>query len=565
MRLSKVRIRNFRCIRDISVDLDDTTLLIGENNSGKTAFLDAVRICLGQLRTRSGRVFQEYDYHLRDESATPKDSEAIVIDLSFIEPEPGSWRDELIQDLGTVAVLDDDDRYRVQFRLTSSFDPENNDFMSEWGFLDAQGNQLGGSASSVSQLNTLQRLAPVFYLSALRDAAAHFAPRGRFWRSFLSESSIPDRDRQKLEQEFAELNAELIAAHRPLREVRTRLEDAKRVIDFGAGNAVEIDALPTKLFSLLSRTQVSLTSPAGAKIPVDRQGEGTQSLAVLLLFGAFLRSRLPELDPISEPITALEEPEAHLHPSAIHALMEVVRELPGQKLVSSHSGDLLGSVDPLSVRRFVRRAGGIDIHYIGRETLDAEEMRKFDFHVRRSHGELLFARCWFLVEGETERVLFSGAADANNLDLERSGVRFVEFGQTDVEMLAKIANDLGIPWYCVVDDDGGARKYLRAVRAQLRGAMEGDRLILPYENVERLLCENGFGSLYEGRVSQQKEQPAAAHGTSEYWTQVLAALPNRYSKPAVALEAVIRMKLGEDRIPPVLLQILRKTVELAGG
>ena len=565
MRLSKVRIRNFRCIRDISVDLDDTTVLIGENNSGKTAFLDAIRICLSQLRARSGRVFHEYDYHLRDEAATPADSEAIVIELSFIEPDRESWHDELIQELGSIAVLGDDDRYRVQFRTRSGFDLDNNDFVSEWEFLDAQGNALEGRAASASQLNTMQRLAPVFYLSALRDAAAHFAPRGRFWRNFLSESSIPDSDRHRLEQEFATLNDELISAHRPLSDVRTRLEDAKKVIDFGAGDAVKIDALPTKLFSLLSRTQVSLASPEGAKIPVDRQGEGTQSLAVLLLFSAFLRSRLSDLDPIAEPVTALEEPEAHLHPSAIRALMQIVRELPGQKLVSSHSGDLLASVDPLAVRRFVRRDGGIDIHAIRAGTLDAEEMRKFDFHVRRSQGELLFARCWLLVEGETETVLFSGTADANGLDLERAGIRCVEFGQTDVAMLAKVANDLGISWYCVVDNDSGESKYTGSLRAQIRDVAEEDRLILPYENVERFLCEHGFGSLYESRISGQKAQPTAKRGTSEYWMQVLSALPNRYSKPAVALEAVGKMKTSEVPIPQVLLRIVEKAVELASG
>ena len=99
MQLSKVRVRNFRCIRDISVDLDDTTILIGENNTGKTAFLDAIRICLSQLRARSGRVFHEYDYHLRDDAATPMDSDAIVIELFFIEPETESWHDDVIQEL----------------------------------------------------------------------------------------------------------------------------------------------------------------------------------------------------------------------------------------------------------------------------------------------------------------------------------------------------------------------------------------------------------------------------------------------------------------------------------
>jgi predicted ATP-dependent endonuclease of OLD family len=75
-------------------------------------------------------------------------------------------------------------------------------------------------------------------------------------------------------------------------------------------------------------------------------------------------------------------------------------------------------VDPLSVRRFVRRGGGIDVQRIRRNTLNAEETRKSKFHVHRSRGELPFARCSLMVEGETETVLFAGAAEGLKLDLE---------------------------------------------------------------------------------------------------------------------------------------------------
>ena len=242
------------------------------------------------------------------------------------------------------------------------------------------------------------------------------------------------------------------------------------MIEFGANEAVTIDALPTKLFSLLSRAQVNLASRSGARIPVELQGEGTQSLAVLLLFGAFLRSQLSDLDPDAAPITALEEPEAHLHPSAIRSLMGIVSDLPGQKLVSTHSGDLLASVPSSAIRRFVHTDDGIEAHRIEPGTLTPEEARKFDSHLRRTRGELLFARCWLLVEGETETTLLAGAAEALTLDIERAGVRCVEFSQTDVGMLAKVANSLGIVWYCVLDNDSGRGKYERRVRDEFGAA-----------------------------------------------------------------------------------------------
>jgi putative ATP-dependent endonuclease of OLD family len=53
MKLREVTVRNFRCLVDVTVPLSDSVVLIGENNSGKTAFLDAVMLALP--RTKPGR------------------------------------------------------------------------------------------------------------------------------------------------------------------------------------------------------------------------------------------------------------------------------------------------------------------------------------------------------------------------------------------------------------------------------------------------------------------------------------------------------------------------------
>ena len=47
MRVTALLMENFRGIRRLELDLDEITVLIGENNSGKTAVLDALRLCLG--------------------------------------------------------------------------------------------------------------------------------------------------------------------------------------------------------------------------------------------------------------------------------------------------------------------------------------------------------------------------------------------------------------------------------------------------------------------------------------------------------------------------------------
>ena len=563
MRLTNLTIRNFRCIRDLRLDLDETTVLIGENNTGKTAVLEAVRACLERLRGRGRRQFDEYDYRLAHEGDSPTEAEPIEIQLSFVESGAAPWDDEVRQALVDVAPFGADDVRRVTLRVTSQFDDEAGDFTTDWSFLDAAGEPLTGSARSPSQLSTLQGLVPIFYLSALRDASRHFASNGQFWRSFLGELGLPDDVRAQLEVELADLNNRLIGAHAPLAEVRSRLEHAREVVDFGATEAVTVDALPTKLFALLSRTQVHFAAPTGARIPVTRQGEGTQSLAVLLLFGAFLRSRLSGLDPHAEAITALEEPEAHLHPSATRALMHVVGDLPGQKLISTHSGHLLSSVSARAIRRLAYEGGEVKAHRIDWDSLKSGERRKFDSHVRRTRGELLFARCWLLVEGETEVIVMTGAAEALGLSLDRVGVYCVEYSQIGVGMLAKVANQLGIAWYCVADNDKGGRNHANSARCELDSTPEGDRVAISYENMEQLLCESGFGDLYESRVSAQKTQPTAKRSTTEYWRQVLKAAS--FSKPEIAAQAVERMTTPEDPtpVPAPVEAILNKAVKLA--
>lgn len=63
MRITRLHIENFRSIRNLDIELGETTVLIGPNNAGKTAILDAVRIVVtrrwGQWRTG----FTENDVH----------------------------------------------------------------------------------------------------------------------------------------------------------------------------------------------------------------------------------------------------------------------------------------------------------------------------------------------------------------------------------------------------------------------------------------------------------------------------------------------------------------------
>ena len=534
MRITEVRIRNFRGIKSLDLELGRVTVLIGENNSGKTSVLDALKLCLRDLGPRRRVVFGALDHHLSDSEAEPSSADPIEIDVTFSDRPDDEWDDGLVARLARVRVLqvDDDGRNHVRLRVTSRYDRSAGEFVHDWAFLDLNGDALSRVGRA---LTVLQDEIRYFYLRALRDAAQHFDARGPFWRPFLTASELSSDRKAEIEAKLQEVNELVVSSHASFEKVQAGLRQVQSVVPLATGEAVSIEAVPSRMFDMLAKAQVQLATTTGARIPLSRHGEGTQSLAVLMLFSAFL-----ETQTVGAAVLALEEPEAHLHPSAIRVLWELVRGFTGQKLISTHSGELLAETDVCDLRRLARTRDGIKAFRVPRGLLSPEETRKFNYHIRRARGELLFARCWLLVEGETETWVYPAAARALGMNLHREGVRVVEFRQSDVGMLTKVANELGIPWYCVGDDDDNRGREEAKLKANLAGARESDRFAFPYPNMEGHLKKNGYAEVYGRHRKKQKTRAAA--------------------EIAIAMEG-----RGAAGVTPEIRDVLEKVVSLSKG
>ena len=559
MRVTAVRIENFRGIKQLELELDETTVLIGENNSGKTAVLDALRLCLRDLRSRQRTVFDTFDFHLPDADEEPSSAEPIQIEVLFSEQKMDEWNDQLIGRLNRDGILQvgDDGRNHVLLRVTCKYDSTSRDFAQDWSFLNLNRDPL--TRVGPQALAGIQQEVPYFYLTALRDAARHFDARGQFWRPFLKNTQLPDEKKTEIEQKLREVNELVVDSHDSFGPVQKALRQVQEVV-LTLGD-VSIEAVPGRMFDILAKAQIHLGTMTGAKIPVERHGEGTQSLAVLMLFSAFLKLSLDR-----SPIVALEEPEAHLHPSAVRALWHLVRDFSGQKLISTHSGDLLAETDIHQIRRLSRTLEGISAFQIPADLLSVEERRKFNYHIRLARGELLFARCWLLVEGETEVWVYPAAARALGKDLHRKGVRVVPYRQTDVGLLAKVANALGIAWYCVGDDDAERSKTEPKVTANLGKASKADRLIFPYINIEIHLLDNGYEEVYAPHMPAQNLSKIKKQlGDPDYWTEYAENLPSRAKTHAAADVAVEMENRGAAGVTEKISDILDKVISLAGG
>ena len=567
MKLKSLTIKNYRGIKSLELNLhDDTTVLIGANNTGKTSILNALTYSLERVKSRNNCVFSEYDYYLPEENPDPRNSDELKLILEFAESNENEWEDELIRSLNDIIIHEEIQGKalkKIKLQITSSYDVARSEFKQDWAFLDEKNKIMTKVMGSSYQLNNLQKIRPIFYLSALRDAGKEFGNRSIFWRPFLKDSSMNDELKSELENELAQINNKIVKAHEPFSNIMTSLKDVQKFVDLSSGDVVSIESVPTRVFDMLGRAQVNLISASGSKLPIHRHGDGTQSLSVLLLFDAFLKVRLKNAyDKLAEPIVALEEPEAHLHPSAIRSLWKTINNFSGQKVIASHSGELLSEIPINSLRRLYRNSNGeIDIASIKPNTLLPSEEKKFKYHVRYSRGTLLFASCWLLFEGETEFSILEAVARSCEFEIERKGVRLIEYRQANIETFIKVANDLRIDWVCLFDNDKQGQKDKSKAQKYLEARNEKDHIVfLPCSNMENFLCNNGFGYIYKKYIKKESQKCiTATQETSEYWNQVCSNL-QRGGKMKAIHEVVDKIESDSSKAPELLKSVLKKAI-----
>lgn len=567
MLLTSIKIENFRGITDLSLSFDETTVLIGENNTGKTSILESVFTCLGRaVQGRRNFPFQDYDFHLKDSKAVPADAPPIQITLTFHESKADEWPERVVQGLDQAIQLDADTGLQsVTYRLRGFYDTAAKEFTTEWAFLNAKGDVLP-KARGGHLVSSLQQFVPAFFLGAIRDAAQHFNARGAFWAPFAKNPELTEEQQAELEEQLSEINQKVVDAHKPFGEVKAAVSKAAQMVPLAKKDAVSIEAVPARAFDLLSRTQVKLATRSTAKLPVDRHGAGTQSLSVIFLFESFLKSRLADAyDKDSTPILALEEPESHLHPSAVRALWATLSTLSGQKIIATHSGELMAEVPLTSIRRLARVNGKVQQFFVPAGHLDPDEEEDLNYVVRSERGALFFARVWLLVEGKTEFFLFPELGSIAGVELARTGIAVVEFAQCSLKALIKTANQLGIEWHVLTDGDQAGQDYAKTVRALLGSDLEKDRLtILSEPDVEHHLWANGLEATITAAAGKNQKAAivTAKAGTPDHVKQMIRAATRTCGKPGVARKVATAIRKNGIPMPPVLKGVVAKVQKL---
>ncbi len=560
MRLSRLSIENFRGIEKVDLDLDDeVTVIIGPNNTGKTAIMEALTFVLDPRprgRAQRGRSLAPWDFHV---DAKGVQCTALSITLFFQEKAGRPWDADVVAALGDSVQTDTTKLRSVTLRVEGTLNgtqPED-----DFTFLDLLGQPIPKARDSA--LRALRRLRPGFYLPALRDAGREFARNAAYWTPFIRDKHVAKVDRDRVELAIGKINDDLISAHKPFKQLQIDLATVGAAVDSNPTPGLRFEPLPPRVAELLSGTQLSATSPAGAWIPLEKHGEGTQSTAVLLLFEAYCNSQLvEEMDSDeAEPIVCIEEPEAHLHPHAVRGLWARLKALPGQKIIATHSGDLAERAFPGHLRRL---APGKQPGRIAASPASSKAARAFSYRLRGGRGDLLFARLWLLGEGETEMILFDAAAEILGINLDAGGILVVPYREVGgIDPVLDTADALGIGWYAMPDDDVQQGKGdQQKIKARPSFGTQGAMTVLPAIGPEEYLWGNGYQHIYESLVPTGAKGTLPSATAAGYFSAVIGCVTGAVGKPGAAKVVAAEM-LQKSHVPAEIAAVLRASVALA--
>lgn len=591
MRLSSATIRNFRCIRDLVIDFDTITTLIGPNDAGKSSVLRAIDWCLnGSAKDLSEEDVSRYaagdepviSVELRFIAITDQDRE--VIGERFLPSGADSltvrriWADGGDEFACLVKACEDfepirakkmlDEKKQAYRRLVETpayrglpaadtgpkilramldWEQEHPDDLSE---IHTDATEL------VSKGKLRQRFEYVLVGADLRaDEQAREAKdsilsrlvdgldrkpvneriRGVWYGAWKQSTKLAEQQlRQQMDDLSAGVSAEM-AEYRPGHRIRLRANIPPHTPDV---------KFEMRVFD------------GTVEVPIDRQGHGFQRTVML--------SSLKQL--ATQPaaghedravMLALEEPETHQSDIQSRQLAWSLRsaaEAAGSNLTIVFATHNSVFVDPLHIDQ-VRR-----ISRSHSDTSPASRVRQVTIEsIRRRGGEHLpsaqlqgqlnsllteqfvagfVAEGVVLVEGETDKVVLEEAA-ARKTPLFKFGVAVVNVnGKSNLVAAQVIFDELGIPAMTVFDSDEGNPDRVLAKKGKTAEDAESER--------KKVIAENRRIQAYHKAEPLRDFPSGRLRGRLYAWDDNLEQVLAEWAPWDAAMDEVCR-ELGEGK------------------
>lgn len=502
-----VRICGFRGISNIEIALPRVTVLLGQNNSGKTSVIKALQLAIGDY----SRYLSDEDFHISEDG---KRQEAITVDIRLIpiadKARASEFSEEWQQELGAKIQAEADGKQYVAIRTTAKPDRVKGGYIIERYEMESWPAYTGWEKVNFrKKLGKRLESVPFIPIDAQRDIHTELKEKSSFVGRVLSSVEYDDADVAELERMVAEVNKEAIEKSEPLKRLKTHLDNLNQ--SFEGSGQTELTPFPKKIRDLSKRFSVNFGESDKSSFSMEYHGMGTRSWASMLTVKAFTellaKNHEEEAEPFF-PIMAAEEPEAHLHPNAQRTLYRQLIDVPGQVIISTHSPYIAGLAELHEIKYLNKPENSVQVYQLRAEFED-DDLRKLKREVVHSRGELLFSKAIVLSEGETEEQalpeLFESYSGKHPFSL---GINFVGVNGSGAKYrpFLILAKDLDIPVFIFSDGEAQTVKELKKNYEKVFGATDIEKApnitILDGTDFEGYLLSQGYQDLIEKTIQQ---------------------------------------------------------------
>ena len=445
MIISELRVYNFRQFKseDGAPGLKITfhrglNALIGENDSGKTAVIDALKLV---LLTQSNEYVRPSD----EDFYKPVDGEAcseFKIDCTITEFTENEAKNfiEYLSFTKTEAKIE----YTLELHYRAWKD----------GHKIYQELRVGDVDDGISIDGKARELLKAVYLKPLRDAEREMSSgRGsRISQILLNHPAFKDKNEHAVLDIFRDAN-------RQIENYFTEDTDGKRILQTIRNNLESFNDKRQSSNAELKTSDIQLKAileSLSLNAPEINPGLGELNL---LFIAAELLLLKDDTDG-GLKLALVEELEAHLHPQAqlrlISYLQNEYNENDVQIIISTHSPILASKIN-LKNLILMKNGTGYDLAE-GRTGLQKGDYLFLQRFLDSTKANLFFAKGIIMVEGDAENILVPVLADILGYPLEKYGISIVNVGSTAFLrysgiMVRKDGTDIGIPVSVITDCD----------------------------------------------------------------------------------------------------------------
>jgi putative ATP-dependent endonuclease of OLD family len=252
MYISKVEIYNFRSHKKTITELLKTNVLIGQNNTGKTAFLDAVNYAIGM---RKGTPSED-DFYAGEDKFDPQNSDPIRIILEFRETNDNRFSENVLYIFDKAIQFDEEQcpedpvKY-IRMCYEVKYDKERDRYVDDKYFVDINNKKLPKD-SVVRGLHS--SFFPFFYLTTLRDINREIKNKSSFWGKL--KASIDYKDKEKdIKKLIEQINNLVLKDNTTADDLISKLKELEKNVNISS-DSLYLQAFSKRSWELLDELNI---------------------------------------------------------------------------------------------------------------------------------------------------------------------------------------------------------------------------------------------------------------------------------------------------------------------